>query len=254
MPTVQQNLEHWSTYAWPAGGDEWSAGAGGTPYVWHGTIFPRLCRFLPCRHVLEIAPGHGRLSAYLVPLCKRLTLVDLVPECVDACRKRFAAHRHVRCHVNDGTSLDMVKDADVDFVFSWDSLVHAEQDVIAAYLDQLARKLRPGAFGLFSHSNIGTYADPGTGRLTIENTHWRAESMTAERFRDLCDHAGLWCLAQEVRTMGGPELIDCISLFMRPQRTGPPPETNVMVNREFWRETHNLRRISTMYAPPPGAG
>ena len=49
------------------------------------------------------------------------------------------------------------------FVFSFDSLVYAENDVIAAYLSQLARKLSPDGVGFIHHSNIGAYP----GRLAL---------------------------------------------------------------------------------------
>src|SRR5579859_8081721 len=41
--------------------------------------------------------------------------------------------------MNDGTSLAMIEDGTVDLVFSFDSLVHVEADVMDAYLDEIAR-------------------------------------------------------------------------------------------------------------------
>ncbi len=52
----------------------------------------------------------------------------------------------------------MVADGSIDFVFSFDSLVHAEEDVIRSYLDQLGQKLRPDGVGFLHHSNLGEYA------------------------------------------------------------------------------------------------
>ena len=51
----------------------------------------------------------------------------------------------------------MVEDGSVDFAFSFDSLVHAEADVLGAYLGELARKLKPDGVGFIHHSNIGGY-------------------------------------------------------------------------------------------------
>ena len=80
---------------------------------------------LPARQVLEIAPDHGRISRFLAPLSRRLVLVDLAPNCIAACRQRFAHLRHLEYHVNDGRSLPMVAAASIDAVVSFDSLVHA---------------------------------------------------------------------------------------------------------------------------------
>jgi SAM-dependent methyltransferase len=253
MPTIEQNRNHWgTTYAWPADGDGWSVGAGGTPYVWHGTIMPRICRFVPCGHLLEIAPGHGRFTAYLLPLCRRLTGADVTEECTRFCRSRFGGglRSKARFFTNDGRTLPMVPDSSVDFVFSWDSLVHAERDVIESYLRELSRKLRPGAAGLIHHSNLGNHLD-ATGTPTVEHAGWRATSMTWQLFREFCAAAGLSCLAQEPRSFRGAT-VDCISLFRRPPVGAPTcRETVFFDNTEFFRETHNLNRISRMYAHDP---
>jgi cyclopropane fatty-acyl-phospholipid synthase-like methyltransferase len=42
--------------------------------------------------------------------------------------------------------------APFDFVFSFDSLVHVESDVIENYLTQLAKKLKPNGIGFIHHS------------------------------------------------------------------------------------------------------
>lgn len=60
--------------------------------------------------------------------------------------------------INDGRSLDAVVDGSVDFVFSFDSLVHLEVEVIESYLKQLASKLTPNGVGFIHHSNMGEYA------------------------------------------------------------------------------------------------
>ena len=84
-------------------------------------------------------------------------MVDMAEHCIDACRRRFASDTHISYHVNDGKSLEMVQDDSTDFVFSFDSLVHAEADVIEIYLRQLARKLTPNGVAFIHHSNIGAY-------------------------------------------------------------------------------------------------
>ena len=106
----------------------------------------------------------------------------------------------------------MVEDGSVDLAFSFDSLVHAEADVLGAYLEQLARKLKPDGVGWIHHSNMGTMR--GLSRLAhrvperlrrrlvdrgllVDIYAWRAESVTAEGFAAQCEAAGLACIAQE---------------------------------------------------------
>jgi len=81
--------------------------------------------------------------------------VDLNSNCISACQERFADVKHAAFYANDGKSLAMVEDSSVDFAFSFDSLVHAEMDVIEAYCRELSRKLSPSGVAFIHHSNLG---------------------------------------------------------------------------------------------------
>ncbi len=41
---------------------------GSSRHMWFGTIWPRICAFIPRDHILEIAPGHGRCTHFLAAL------------------------------------------------------------------------------------------------------------------------------------------------------------------------------------------
>src|SRR5207248_6740177 len=139
-------------YDWPQKGEEWSSSWGGPEAQWFGAVLPRIHAFVPAHTILEIAPGFGRWTRYLKDYCHDLIVVDMAERCIKACQQAFASSSHITYHVNDGKSLAMIADRSIDFVFSFDSLVHAEADVIAAYLGQLARKLAPNGAGFFHHS------------------------------------------------------------------------------------------------------
>lgn len=260
MPTIEENRTFWGAgYAWPQDGDEWSIGAGGTMHVWHGTIMPRLCGFLPARRVLEIAPGHGRFTGFLLGLGAHVTAVDVAEGCTRHCKKRYRRARwlgRARFYTNDGRSLPMLRDGSIDLAFSWDSLVHCERDVIEGYLRELARVLRPGGVGFIHHSNLGNYPGGVGADGVVQNPGWRGPTMSWQVFRELCDKAGLWCLCQEPRTFNQPQMIDCISVCCRPAAASPgqpaaaAPEPAFFENSEFYRETHNLKRIAGMYRRP----
>ena len=53
----------------------------------------------------------------------------------------------------------MIPDASVDFVFSFDSFVHPDRDVVEVYLRQLGTKLKIGGKGFIHHSNFGEYVN-----------------------------------------------------------------------------------------------
>ena len=158
MPNIEWNKAIWNRdYDWTQDGDEWSSAWGSTDMYWYATILPRIHQFVPTSSILEIGPGFGRWTQFLKGLCQELTVIDLSEKCIDACRKRFQGANHIRYHVNDGTSLEMIPDESIDFVFTFDSLVHAERDVIESYLVQLAKKLKRNGVGVIHHSNLGEY-------------------------------------------------------------------------------------------------
>jgi hypothetical protein len=150
----------------------------------------------------------------------------------------------------------------VDFVFSFDSLVHAEADVLEGYLLQIARKLARDGVAFLHHSNLGDYAGyfsvvnkvpvQGHGllkRLGVEyRTHWRAYSMTADKLRAFARAAGLACVSQELVGWGGSRrLIDAISVVARPESRWQRP-LQVLRNQDFVRDISLIARLAPLYA------
>lgn len=230
MPSVKENVTAWDRdFSWPEEGEIWSERWGSSTAQWYCTLLPRIHEFLPTGTILEIAPGHGRWTQFLKALCKRLIVVDLSPNCIEACKKRFSSDRHIIYHVNDGTSLEMIPDRSVDFVFTFDSLVHAEADVIRQYLIAISGKLTDRGGGFIHHSTLGDFPwliwlIRWSKRLRLyhrstfiqQQEHWRAYSMTAALFRTFCGEAGLSCTRQElVNWVGTRFCIDCLSTFKK---------------------------------------
>lgn len=261
MPSVEENVAVWAgSYDWTQAGEEWSESWGGSEMQWQGCLLPRVHTFLSCETILEIAPGFGRWTQYLKDHCQELTIVDSSEKCIQGCRQRFANCAHINYAVNDGKSLQMVPDESVDFVFSFDSLVHAAPDVLEAYLKQLVRKLKPGGVGFIHHSNAGKYQSyfslvnllpRGRERLyklgVLNRDHWRDLRMTSELFRELCSRAGLSCVSQELINWCGRLLIDSFSVFTRKGSRWDRPYRMVS-NPYFMREAMNLRQIAPLYA------
>ncbi len=246
MPTIAENHSQWTRYDWEQQGDEWSSTWGTSPYLWAGTLYPRIMRYLPCDHVLEIAPGFGRITRFLKYQCKSMELVDLTERCIEACKKRFQDEAGFRYHVNDGRDLSMIADNSVDFAISFDSLVHADHDVLEAYVTQLATKLRQKGFAFLHHSNLGAFRDEATGTIPFENKHWRSETMSAAKMRDFCEQAGAVCITQELVNWGGTEIHDCFSVFVR--KDSPfARECEIYENPDFMKEADALGRIARYY-------
>jgi ubiquinone/menaquinone biosynthesis C-methylase UbiE len=264
MPDVDANLRQWGNdYAWPEAGDEWSAAWGGPDAQWHFTLLPRVRPFLPAGTILEIAPGYGRWTKYLVDNCDSYVGVDLSPASIDACRTRFADTAHAEFHVNDGRSLSAVHDSSADFAFSFDSLVHVEEAAIASYLTELARVLTPDGVAFLHHSNLaGCKPVARPGRLALQAAErvrhrdtggfdqWRGVSMSAQRMEELSTEAGLRCVGQEIVNWLGGRMIDCLSLVTQPGSKWD--RANVVVrNPYFMAEAASAARAASVYSSGP---
>lgn len=204
---------------------------------WYGTLLPRIHTFLPADTILEVGCGYGRWTQFLKNYCSHLIAVDLSDECVAACRERFKDSPHVWCHCNDGTSLAMVSDSSVDFIFSFDALPLVDAPTIDAYLAQLPRVLTDNGVAFLHHSNLGAYPlherlsklQKLTGVLRFfglleKNVYWRDASLSAEGVARMAATHGLRCASQELIRWGTKRLfIDGFSVL----------EKNLIDNRFF---------------------
>lgn len=238
-------------YEWIAAGEEWSEPWGGSAAQWFGSILPRIQAALPAGHVLEIGSGFGRWSYYLKQHCEHLHLVDPDQQCMDACRRRFGSDPKLSYHLNQGDSLATIANGSVDFVFSFDSLVHVRPQTIETYLSQLTAKLTPNGFGFLHHSNLGEFASSlfrrtRKGKIRAAD-HQRDPEMTAKLFRESCERHNLKCVSQELVNWRGRRLIDCFSTIAPKESkwkaTGRPP----MRNHDFMLEAQLIRRVAEHY-------
>jgi ubiquinone/menaquinone biosynthesis C-methylase UbiE len=270
MATTEQNRTAWNEYDWPSGGDEWSESFGGSEASWFFVIYPRIHRFIPSGTILEIAPGFGRWTQFLKTQCQSMIAVDLSETCIKHCKTRFASDTHIRFHINDGSSLAAVPDNSIDFVFSFDSLVHVEKDVMEAYVSQLSRKLTKDGIGFVHHSNLGAYrgrlgmakcfrklrsmlgqklfsTERISSLLSLNAGGGRASSMTAKLFREYCEKASLKCIDQELLNWWtGTCLIDAFSVFTKPNSSWDKGITFVE-NFEFVETMHLTSRLAKLY-------
>lgn len=261
MPSIDENLDKWDQPDWShnENGEKWSTLWGGSETQWFGSLLFRLHPFLPCRRILEIAPGHGRWTQYLKNICSELHIVDLSPHCIEACRQRFAADPHITYSVNDGASLAMVP-GDFNLIFSFDSLVHVEIEIMEAYLAQIGKILARDGVCFLHHSNLAEYVK-GEGshipRPILEkeafNAIWRAESVDAATVAALAARHGLAVIAQELVNWGAKDpygtslFTDCFSLFTH--RGSRWERENRMFHNELYAsdEASHLKRLGGLY-------
>ena len=144
---------------WTLGGDGWDFHARycGQPYeAWKDSVVKEFLmpHLAPGIDVLEIGPGQGRWSRYMVENARTLALVDLSANCISVCRRRFADCDGAKLSffVNDGSSIPL-GDSSIDLVWSFGTFVHIELPEIDLYLGEIARVLRPGGMFVIHHAD-----------------------------------------------------------------------------------------------------
>jgi len=237
MPQLEWNKSVWNgSYSWANAGEVWSEPWGSSEAQWFGSLHPRIHRFLPAKRILEIAPGFGRWTRFLIPSCEEFKGVDLSSKCIEACKARFPNHSG-DFHHNDGLDLGAAA-GQYDFIFSFDSLVHADIEVFESYVPQILSKLTKDGVAFIHHSNL-----PASGSLK-ENIHVRSQNVDADKVADLVIKFGGSVLVQEkINWRGGPELIDCLTTFSR-QRDQPAIRFD---NPHFMTEAQIIKDFHSRY-------
>jgi ubiquinone/menaquinone biosynthesis C-methylase UbiE len=105
----------------------------------------------PTHTALEIGPGGGRWTRYLLGF-SRLYVVDYHDELLRELRKNFSQPNMVFVK-NNGTDFPGVPDGSVDFVFTFGTFVHLDLELIAAYLTNLRRIVKPAANLVIQYSD-----------------------------------------------------------------------------------------------------
>jgi len=190
--------------SWTKGGHEWSNDKDfkDTNELWNKFIFEHLKPFRGKR-ILEIAPGFGRLTQYLVILASELTVVDLNQLCIDETRKKLGGHIE-KYYVNDGKTLPVDNESQ-ELVFSFDSFVHMHANVIESYIEEMSRVLTPGGHGFIHHSWF-----EGGSNNSFENYAGRS-NMNPELFKEMVESNGMEIVFQNVKFDNG----DYISFFKK---------------------------------------
>lgn len=188
------------------------------PYMeeqWKNTVLPFIadCDFTA---VVDLAAGHGRNSPKLLERTNRLTIVDVVQENIDFCKKRFAGDARVSYLRTNGFDLAGIPNASVTLVYCWDAMVHFDSDIVRSYLSEFRRILVPGGRAFSHHSNWtgnpgGFESKDGKG-VGPE----RRNFMSKELYAHYAIKEGLEVVRQQKIQWNTPDL-DCLSLVARPK-------------------------------------
>lgn len=235
--------EYW-TKDYTNEGEEWSTPWGNYSAQWYGSLYPRTARFLPAESILEIAPGQGRWSRFIIPMAKRYVGVDINEYCVQSCKDRFSGFPHAEFYRNDGLTFPMITEGCVDFIFSFDSLVHVDLPVMESYIKECLRVLKPNGSAFLHHSNAGEFP-PESRAAQIAKRCYRAMDVTADAVKASIETGGGVPILQERINWQNDACTDCITLFVK--KTTGNPVLQTIQNDRFMLEAELIRDSVAAY-------
>jgi SAM-dependent methyltransferase len=159
------NKAIWEAWDWSASGDEWTTSPEWKQALVRGVLQREI---LGLQDVLEIGPGAGRWTGYLLERARRYIGVDISSTCVDHCRKRFGDDARTTFVVGSGRDLATIEDSSIDAIWSYDAFVHINATDVASYVEEFRRVLRPGAMAVIHHGGIGGAAGGWRSNLTAD--------------------------------------------------------------------------------------
>jgi SAM-dependent methyltransferase len=132
--------------------------------------------------VLEIGPGGGRWTRYLVA-ASRVICVDIGPDFFENLKALFPAAK-LEFYEAQGYELSGIIDNSVDFVFTFGTFVHIEPEGIMQYLIHIRRVLKPGGIAVVHYAEQHKPA----ARRNPNFSHMTAEKMEAMAPMPIIDH------------------------------------------------------------------
>ena len=136
-------------------GERFIPGARGEIWIEHWHRYHFASRFVGGKRVLDVACGEGYGTALLAREAAHVTGVDISPDAIAHARKNYAASR---AEFAEGSCTRLpLGDASVDVAVSFETLEHIGEQ--SAFIDELARVLRPEGVLLLSCPNRREYSD-----------------------------------------------------------------------------------------------
>lgn len=101
--------------------------------------------------VLEIACGHGRWTEFLLKVAKEVFAVDVRQKFLDFCKERFKGATNLNLILKTEKELEINKK--IDFVWSYDSFVHFNPEIVFEYIKFFGKCMNKDAIGVIHHAN-----------------------------------------------------------------------------------------------------
>jgi SAM-dependent methyltransferase len=144
----------------------------------------------PDRHGVEIGPGGGRWTRYMLTF-GRLYVVDFHQQLLDELAKNFRTPTLMLVK-NNGTDFPGIPKRSIDFVFSFGVFVHLDLAIIEQYLLNLRDIIRPGGQIVLQYSDKTKPAAVANSTFSLNDP---------DRMRTLVTEHGYRVLREDLTTL-----------------------------------------------------
>ena len=210
--SVEENRRIWNEYDWSKKGEDFTEHVkeykGIDPGEWKTNLINTLMlKYIKKNsNILEIGPGAGRWTEFLIKLAGTLVIADISEKCLDICRERFHSVENIKYKLIQ-RNLEFLEDNSVDYIWSYDVFVHINPTDIEKYIKEFARILVGGGHVIIHHA--GDYSN-----LDQMKQGWRT-FMGKEKFAKIVSKYGMKMVEQNEELVHKPG--DVISVFMKPK-------------------------------------
>jgi phospholipid N-methyltransferase len=140
---------------------------------------------------VEIGPGGGRWTRYMLGF-GNIYVVDYYQEILNELRRNFVAP-NLTFVKNNGTDFPGIDDRSVDYLFSFGTFVHLDMHLIAEYLTNMRRILKPDA-NIVIHYSDKTKVMAQINNNFSDNTPEKMRSLVLAARYKICeeDLTSMW--------------------------------------------------------------
>ena len=150
--SISQNKLTWDKWNWNNKGEEWTISS-----EWKDKFVSKIIyeHIKPGSVILEVGPGAGRWTTYLMNLAERLYLVDISQKCIEICKKKFQSENFIEFLLLKEICLDKLKNSSLDCIFSYDVFVHIDYKDIEKYFSEFKEKISKDGKIIIHYSRVG---------------------------------------------------------------------------------------------------
>lgn len=152
LNTFEQNYRFWNDYDWKDLGEEWSVHEEWKKNLVEMIVTPEI---QTGDVVLEIGPGTGRMTEYILNYASMLHCVDISIKCIEVLEERFGESDKIKFHQIEKVDLSFIPDKSIDKIFSYDVFVHIDKEIFEQYFKEFKRILTADGSIIIHYNKAG---------------------------------------------------------------------------------------------------